>query len=246
MLPSYRREVFDAGLRRLGYEMAGHIDRVEPDDLLIVWNRNGSNNEIAQGYLDAGARVIVAENGYIGTDAHGHRLYAMALDHHNGAGRWRVGDDDRWARLNIPLSSWRADGDRLVVLPQRGIGAPGVAMPTVWPFEIRTRLRRATERPFFFRDHPGKKGGDPYEDLDGAWAAVTWGSGAAIKAIIAGIPVFHDFDRWIGASAATRGVRDIESPWMGDRLPMLRRLAWAQWSAAEIESGEPFKWLLES
>jgi hypothetical protein len=80
--------------------------------------------------------------------------------------------------------------------------------------------------------------------LADCFAAVTWGSGAAIKAIIAGVPVFHEFSRWIGAPAAKFGAANLEQPFVGDRLPMLRRLAYAQWSVAEIERGEPFALLL--
>jgi hypothetical protein len=74
---------------------------------------------------------------------------------------------------------------------------------------------------------------------------VTWGSGAGITSLIAGIPVFHEFDRWIGGPAARFGIDDIESPFTGDRLPMFKRLAYMQWSVDEIESGEAFQWLLK-
>lgn len=73
---------------------------------------------------------------------------------------------------------------------------------------------------------------------------VTWASGAAIKAIIEGIPVFYEFNDWIGAPAARYGIDDTENPFLGDRNPMLHRLSWAQWTAEEIASGEPFKCLL--
>jgi hypothetical protein len=75
---------------------------------------------------------------------------------------------------------------------------------------------------------------------------VTWGSGAGIKSIVAGIPVFHEMPNWIGAPAAKLGLDDIEQPFLGDRQPMLNRLAWAQWDLDEIASGEAISWVCRS
>ena len=58
-----------------------------------------------------------------------------------------------------------------------------------------------------------------------------------------GIPVFHDYKNWVGAPAASCSM-DLENPYLGDRSEMLHRLAWAQWTWDEIESGEAVKWLL--
>jgi hypothetical protein len=129
------------------------------------------------------------------------------------------------------------------VLLQRSIGEEGVAMPRNWPDTIAKKLKKLTNRPIRIRKHPGKDKTQPptlEDDLKGAWAAVTWGSGAALKAIIAGVPVFHELAGWIGAGAATT-VLDIENPWMGDRLPMLRRMAWGQWTWDELRSGEAMR-----
>ncbi|TIX28904.1 hypothetical protein [Mesorhizobium sp.] len=186
----------------------------------------------------------MAENGYIGKDRDGHLLYALALGHHLGAGAWVEGAGDRWDRLNIDLLPWRTDGREIVILPQRGIGEPGIAMPSTWVVDVVKRLERVTDRPIRIRPHPGKAKTDPGPDLQSAWAVVTWASGAGIKSIVAGIPVFHDMPSWIGGPAAKCCVGDIENPFLGDRLPMLRSLAWSQWATHEIEEGTPFKWLL--
>jgi hypothetical protein len=73
---------------------------------------------------------------------------------------------------------------------------------------------------------------------------VTWGSGAALKALAMGVPVFHTFPQWIGAGAANPLGSDLEKPFRGDRLPMFRRLAWAMWPLHELESGAAFAALL--
>lgn len=63
---------------------------------------------------------------------------------------------------------------------------------------------------------------------------VTWGSGAAVKALMWGIKVESHYPEWIGQQDNTDE----------GRLAMFRRLAWAQWELSEIASGEAFEWLL--
>lgn len=243
--PYYRRDAFLKGLARLGYAVGQPPrERPAPNDVLLIWNRSRANHDLANRYEAAGARVLVAENGYIGRDGDGHLLYALALGHHLGAGAWVEGAGDRWDHLGIEPRAWRATGSEIVIMPQRGIGEPGIAMPSNWTADIVNRLRQVTGRPIRVRPHPGKDKTDPAPDLLNAWAAVTWASGAGIKSIVSGVPVFHDMPTWIGGPAAKFGIADIEAPFTGDRLPMLRRLAWAQWSVEEVQEGTPFKWLL--
>lgn len=244
--PWRKQQSFKAGLENAGYSVYNtFLEPIRSDDILVLWNRHAHEDGHAKRYEQAGARVIVAENGYIGTDPDGGKLFALALNYHNGAGKWNVGDPSRWT---LELRPWRASGEFILVLPQRGMGPPGVAMPRNWTQTIMQKLKNMTRRPIIMRMHPGqnKNGYDVYPAFEGAHAVVTWGSGAAIKAIHAGIPVFHDFDRWIGADASRRlDTGNIELPFLGDRLPMFQKLAWAQWSLKEIESGEAFRWLLK-
>lgn len=243
--PHYRHDAFLRGLARCGYRVErGPKDHPEPGDVLVIWNRYAHWEAQALRYEGAGATVLVAENGWIGSDEKGRQLYALCRSNHNGAGTWEVGPEDRWSRLGIDLKPWREDGEHILVLPQRAFGARGVAMPEGWGDDVAARLRAVTDRPVIVRPHPGNVQPKPEPDWKNCWAAVTWASGAGIKAIVAGIPVFHELPRWIGAPAARHGIEGIEAPFLGDRLPMLRRLAWAQWTVDEIADGEPFEWLL--
>lgn len=194
----------------------------------------------------AGAAVIVAENGYIGQDGQSRQLYALALGHHNGAGRWPAGDVSRMTSQGLALRPWRADGEHILVLPQRGVGPNGVAMPKGWTERTVAALTAGTSRPVRVRQHPGATTPSTTleQDLEGAWCVVTWGSGAAIKAVALGVPAFHAMPNWIGAPAALPLSADLEQPFLGDRAPMFERLSGAQATIDEIASGQAFRRLL--
>ncbi len=112
-----------------------------------------------------------------------------------------------------------------------------MAMPKNWTEQTKGRMQ-AQKRYVRVRKHPGTtKNGQPLEHaLKDVHMCVTWGSGAGVKSIVAGVPVYYELPGWIGAAAATR---DINKPYLGDRSVMLTRLAWAQWRISEIETGEP-------
>ena len=247
----YRQELFYSGLRKHGYKVIeGPASHPSPEDVLVLWNRFQRDEQVARSYEKAGARVLITENGYIGQDDKGQGLFAMAQSQHNGAGSWPIGGPERWEKMHVELNPWRSNGDCLLLLPQRGLGPPGIAMPQRWEQFMIRKLGELTRRSSRLRPHPGldKSNYEPYKDLRGCWAAVTWGSGAAIKALAEGYPVFHEMPNWIGASAAVfmggKRFKSIEEPFLGDRLPMFGRLAWAQYSSEEVESGFAFSWLL--
>ncbi len=232
--PHYRRQAFRNGLERHGYSVNFEAPtKPKPDDVLVIWNRYAHFHKTACRFEAVGARVLVTENAYLGNEFCGDRWYAIARNHHNGAGWWPDGGPERWDRLNVELKPWRTVGHEVVVLPQRGIGPEGIAMPRGW--KAKGRVRR----------HPGTGPCVPLErDLAQASAVVTWGSGAALKALLYGIPVYHDFPKWIGAAASARYREPLPAPFLGDRLPMFRRLAWAQWRLSEIEDGTAMAALL--
>jgi len=243
--PHYQREAFEAGLKAVGFEILGcSLHRPEPGDLLVLWNRYLRDEVEARTYEKAGATVLIAENAYLAPDVKPPTTLAIAVGHHNGAGKWHVGVGRR--AIDWPLNhSWRVDGDHVLIIPQRGYGEDGVRMPSGWAAQAERELRTMTKRPIRVRPHPGVRPHPPMDDdLKDCWAAVTWGSGGALKAICAGIPVFHQFPQWIGAPAASRFIlTDIEHPYVGDRSLMLHQVSWAQWTIEEIAGGKPFRWL---
>lgn len=246
--PHYRSEAFHAGLRACGFDVRQrqYPAPVGPGDVVLVWNRYGQGEIYAKAGERAGATVLVAENGYLGADAAGVQLYALSAGQHNGAGWWVPGDAERLAGQGIALQPWRASGDHILVLPSRGVGPAGIGQPASWVDIATADLRRRTDRPIRVRLHPGTETPPTTleQDLNGAWAVVTWGSGAAIKALALGVPAFHAMPAWIGAPAALPLTADLEAPFLGDRVPMFERLSGAQASLDEIASGQAFRRLL--
>lgn len=244
-LPHYRREAFAAGLEAAGFCVAKrHSNNPRPDELLVIWNRYGFNHHLAQRYEAAGARVIVVENGYL--DFKGARkTFALSLGHHNGAGEPLMPLASREApEFEAEIRPWREllpRGD-VLLLPQRGIGPPGVAMPAGWVSDVQRRIQ---ERKVRMRLHPG---GNPSKrtlerDLEGVGVCVIWGSGAGLKALMAGVPVVYEFKRWIGRDGGSYGLQALDKPRLGDREAMIRRVASSQWTCDEVASGKPFEGL---
>lgn len=224
-----RIKAFVSGIERLGYKAEiGFPDRIGPKDTFITWNRVNIGNAVAQQFQDRGLPVIVAENAAWGNDFLGRRWHSLARNYHNTARCFPIGSHDRWELLGVELAPFRRPGET-VILPQRGIGSSPTRMPSGW---AQDALRRYGGR---IRPHPGTKPCKPLEnDLAQAGRAISWGSGAAIKALMWGIPVVSEMPNWIGACENTEE----------GRLAMFRRLAWAQWQLSEIESGEAFSHLL--
>lgn len=238
----YGRQAFKDGLEKHGYVWSEYFHDIDRTDLLLIWNRGSLNTAMAQRFEAAGARVLVAENGYLGKYWRGLQWYALALGHHNGGGHWHNAGPERWDRWGVPLAPWRKDNGESIILAQRSIGEEGIAMPHHWSLQMHTKTGIRV------RQHPGKD--DlllPLEkDLQNVSTAITWASGAGIKCIIMGIPVFYGYAHWIGGWAGTwlnktNGQRHTDDV---TRLHMLRDLAWAQWTRNEVTEGLPFEYLL--
>ena len=249
--PPYHGDKMMAALAGLGYRVQGQpLDNPQPGDVLVCWNRHESRDAPAQAHEKAGGAVLVVENGYFGRNFCGSEWYAMAWGQHNGAGAWPAGSAARWASFAIDLKPWKTKGEEIVILASRNMGSAALREPQGWSERMATVLRGQTGRQVRVRKHPGPQYVVPpvslEDDLANAWAAVTWGSSAGLKALVLGVPVFHGFPKWIGAGAARRVDEWINGRFLGDRAPMLSRVAAAMWSIEEIESGEAFRCLLRS
>jgi hypothetical protein len=275
--PHYRRDAFDAGLRAAGYDILHErqIGTPKPSDVLVIWNRYAHYDVMAQRFEAVGAAVIICENGLIGKSENAYakqftsdsqtpdtQLYTLSLNYHNGGGRWYVGEPGRWGQQGIEVKPWRDEDDDgrgcVLLLEQRGFGHPKVAPPPNWTAKTIAWLKTRTHRRIRVRAHPGNEPArvSLAEDLQDCWCVATHGSGAAIKALVAGVPAYSTWSKWVvfpGAlplEAIGRG--DEPHWWQGlpltrdaARRVMLDSLGWYQHTVSEIASGGPFKRLME-
>lgn len=247
--PVYRRAAFVAGLAACGFHVSNEAPSViNAGDLLCIWNRYLDRHDLAARFESEGGTVLVCENGYLTPgggsphDAPIREWFALARSYHNDDGVVPEGDASRWKALGVELKPWRSDGEHILVCPNRSFGTPGRYMPIGWAEDVAARLRKITDREVRIRPHPGNNPPTKplAEDLGGAWATVIWQSSAGVHSLIAGVPVICEGPAWICKGAAYSGLaflganpeREI------DREIAMQRLAWANWSLAEIQSGE--------
>jgi hypothetical protein len=266
--PWYRRNAFVQGLKKSGHEiLVGVPNQIGKSDALLIWNRYADNHGIACRYEKAGGVVLVAENGYLGKggtspkfDVHPdgpmpHHYYTIQPGFHNRSDvTWIPRDCDEMERLrqlSVALQPWRhGQGSYILVCPNRSFGIPGRMMPIDWVDRIAHALKKAFSIPVKIRKHP--ENGLPktplQRDLDDAAVVVIWSSSVGVHALHQGIPVVCCAPDWI-CKPATYDPRAVLEDIAQDitieaRDRALGRMAWAQWTCEEIESGLPFGYLL--
>lgn len=229
-----RRAAWHSGLDRTGYTVVdvdapGSIRPKRDSDIYIGWNRHLEGAGAADRFAAAGCRVLITENATWGNGFMGGHWYTVARDYHNVAGTFRPDGAGRWDAIGAELGEWRTSDGETVVLASRGIGPIAHRQPFGWP-EHAQRVHGGR-----IRRHPGNRPALPLlDDLKRAGLVVTWGSGAAVLALIAGMPIISHMPHWIAEQDNTDE----------GRLAMLQRLAWAQWRIEEIAAGEPIARLL--
>jgi len=247
--PHYRHEAFLAGLSAAGFDvLAGVPDAPHCGDVLVIWNRYGEHEVIADRFEAAGGHVLVAENGYLGAGGTspkadvaggpqpGH-YYALARHAHNGRGQWPDGGPERFQALGVTLKPWRDmdAGKYVLVAPNRSFGMRGGIMPNDWAERAAADLRRIGFA-VRIRRHPGNMRPDRSleEDLaEASWVRV-WSSSVGVRALIEGLRVAVDAPWWI-----CKNWQDV------GRERALQRMAWAQWTVDEIANGTAIRALID-
>ena len=164
----------------------------------------------------------------------------------------------------------------ILVCGQRGGAYSETSMPYEWPAKICKLLLAGRARQILYRPHPerpnigvnlpdGVTVVDPSRPLAthlaDAYACVVWGSNSVVEAVMMGVPseafgpghILQDVliqpkDRYDSSGYDPSGpiCYDVQSILLRDRLPAFERLAWGQWTEAELKTGSPFKRLLDA
>lgn len=226
-----RREAFKKGLQHIGYNIREDGLNAIPrtGDIFVTWNRIGKADQIASMFQSHGLPVVVSENASWGNEFTVKQWYTLALNYHNTSGCFNIGGNERWDNLNVDLKAFKDDAG-IIILPQRGIGSNPTVMTPGWAIKAQAKHGGT------IRNHPGrnKMAVQLEQELTNYGTAITWGSGAAIKALMLGLSVKSDMPNWIGEQDNTEQ----------GRLDMFRRLSWAQWTLEEISRGIAFAWVL--
>lgn len=259
--PWYRHDAFVSGLKSAGHTFyKNRPNKFDKDSLLVIWNRYSDNHNLASQVEQAGGRVLVAENGYVGTGGgtpkfqvhpkggHEGHYYALTEGWHNGGAPWKAGETDRWSRLGVEIKPWRQSGKYILVCPNRSFGVPGRSMPEGWAEKMAERMKPESGLPIKIRRHPGND--QPKhslsDDLAEAAAVVVWTSSCGVHSLIEGIPTICEAPYWICKQAAPTWAQVLAGgdDLSGARVDALNRLAWAQWTVEEIANGDAFRFLL--
>jgi hypothetical protein len=178
-------------------------------------------------------------------------------------------DPTRWQQicqnLNIPLQPWRTHGDHILICTQRqgGWSMKGLGvMP--WLNQTVEEIRKYSNRPIRVRAHPGDKQAKNYlsqdtrwtistnsaltDDLQNAWAAVTYNSSPGVAAAIEGIPVFVTDPTPQNSQAyavANTDLSNLKIPKTFERQTWAERLAMSHWNFAELSNGSAWRHIRE-
>ncbi|MGE3932361.1 MAG: hypothetical protein AB7F67_03875 [Rhodospirillaceae bacterium] len=261
-LPPERFRAFERGLAAAGYQVAHTAGfRPAPGDILVSWNRYGTAEVLCDQWERDGGVVLVAENGYVGTERGVARHYAIGLDSHNDPAGVVVPEDAQpgersrdvfgldpapWQRNRSDTNGAGAPGGHILIAPNRSFGRRGRIMPEDWADQVARQVRAiAHGREVRIRRHPGTAVPPTplAADLAGAFCAVVWSSSVGVAALLAGVPVIALAPAWIGQRAASRELADVLDPPRPARNPALDDIAWGMWTPAEVEAGAPFKHL---
>jgi len=197
--------------------------------------------------------IIIIERGFIRRD----RYYGAALDGLNGLGNFCNANSppDRWKKLKTKIKPWRT-GDYFLVCGQVPWDASVQhTNHTKWVQDTIKLVGGLTDVPVLFRPHPDVKGKVDYgvperdttwkQDLDGAKAVITFNSTSSAMAVLEGIPIFATDPGCIAWDIATHEITEetLAKPPMLDREQWAYNLAYSQWTAEEMETGQPWRQL---
>lgn len=178
---------------------------------------------------------------------------------------------DRWqaqsSQLNIKPAPYRTEGRHVLLLGQvaRDASLRGVDI-VKWLRDTAIEVRRRSTRPIVVRLHPSMRWRDrkaaiaacaeiadltisPLErtfsaDIADAWTCVTYSSGGAVDALLAGVPPICMSPANVAYELCSKSIEDIEQPLQPDREQFLRDIAYSQWTREEMADGTAWRHLL--
>lgn len=242
-----------------GFKSAGDSARIFPAptgdaDVYCMWGVR--RREIIVRVRRTGKRLLIMERGYLGDRFH---WTSFGYDGLNGKADFCNASvpEDR-AQFWLPqMKPWRDGGEYALVIGQvPGDMSLGDLNLGRWVTETLKQAVAKYPR-VVYRPHPLAalkqlraeippsveihKGLSIEQSLAGAICCLTYSSNSAVDAVMQGVPVMTQGPCSMAKELSTKAVADkLIYP---DRTDWLRRIAYTQWTPAEVEAGKPWQHL---
>lgn len=243
----------EAGALCSGLLSAGHrpVDRslpdygagqVEPFDLVVTTGLRGKGASLLADYTAAGVPVAVLDFGYLSRERH----FQLSPGGLNNIPAFAC-PADRLNALGLTVAVRGGDPQGYVLLlgqvPGDAAHGMSAAEHAAWLASVAAQYENVVYRP-----HP--RGGVPVDGLreiggslddalKGARLAVTWNSNAGHEALLAGVPVIAH------GPAAYSELCGESLPSVEARRAYFARVAYGQWTLAELADGTAARFLLD-
>lgn len=252
-------ESFEKGLRILGHDVRHNAD---DGDVAVIWSvlwhgRMKPNQQVFHSYRNKNKPVIVLEVGTLNR----YVTWKIGINGINrGSFDYGMADSGRRANiLGLNLKPWRDNAGPILLCSQHERSQQWESMPRMsdWLYQTAELIKKYTSKKIIIRNHPRYPVPIPHgcqrsankdflDDLKTAHAVINYCSGPGIESVIEGVPVF------VGSPSLAYDVANdismlekINDPIKPDRSDWLSRLAWSEWTQAEMENGIPQKLIIE-
>lgn len=240
----------------IGYRYFGAYNVYEPCDIVITIGWNNAIDQIHKDHMQQGKKTLAFSDGFVRRGWSPGSYFAVTRN-----GLHAYGDQiglmpgDRWQKLDVKLRPWQINEDGHILIAHQHTEAFDGHNRQPWFHETLRRIRGLTDRLLILRPHPRDKKRDGLppgclvstrafrDDLEKAYAVVTYDSNMAVDALLYGIPVFTG-GKTKADPLACFDIERINDPLKPDRQQWAHDLAYCQWSVNELRAGFPWRHLI--
>lgn len=236
----------------IGWRYFGAYSEYEPADVVVTIGWNHAINLIHSDQSRNAKPSISISDGFVRRGwAPGAFFAATRNGLHAYGDQINSMPGDRWAALGVKLRPWTDNKNGHILVAHQHTPAYNNHDRQPWFHETIRLIKNRTDRQIIVRPHPRdrKRNALPpgglisnrsfREDLESAWAVVTYDSNMAVDALMYGVPVFTA-GKTKADPLACRDIELINDPPKPDRQQWAHDLAYAQFNVNELRAGLPW------
>jgi hypothetical protein len=232
-------EICEAFVRGAGGAIVTSSDQLQPG-AAFFYGVDSSNIHLFRQAKGLAQELFYCDNSYFDSARQGYFRVTRNRIQHHGHG---VSTGERFRQLGVAIEPWKKSGEHILVCPQSDSFMRDIVnFNGNWLSEITGFLKTSTKRPVKVREWSRDKGAlaaTLVDDLQDAYALVTWSSAAAITAVLNGVPIFCGGD--CAAQPMSGSLMRLEEPKRAERAVWAGVLADNQWTLNEFRSGVAWK-----